>query len=132
MLLVTVLLIGGVFVFDYSPLWTPYAWLVLLIMGFGMISFSASLDFIYPKLDWDDPRKMTNSKASLPSLIGTVVYSLLIMLMALTTFVLAVSEPPLAIPIVIFGLGLLAGGTWFFVSWRMRLVEAAWPMIGED
>jgi hypothetical protein len=132
MLLATVLLIAGIFLFGYSALWTPYAWLVLLIMGFGTIAYTVSLDFIYPNLTWDDPRRMTNRKAGWRSLLGTALYSVFAMLAALITFVIAVSRPPLAIPIVLFGLGVLAGGTWFFVSWRIEKVEAAWPTIGAE
>lgn len=119
-------------VVGYSPLWTPYAWLVLLIIGFGMISYAVSLDFIHPNLDWDDPRKMTNRKAAWPSLIGTVLYSLVAIVIAVATFAIAVSTPSLTIPIVLFGLGLLAGGTWFFIGRRLRRVDAAWPRVGMD
>ena len=119
-------------VVGYSPLWTPYAWLVLLIIGFGMISYAVSLDFIHPNLDWDDPRKMTNRKAAWPSLIGTVLYSLVAIVIAVATFAIAVSTPSLTISIVLFGLGLLAGGTWFFIGRRLRRVDAAWPRVGMD
>jgi hypothetical protein len=132
MLLATVLLVVGLFIFGYSALWTPYAWLVLLIMGFGMVAYTVSVDFIYPNLTWDDPRKMTNRKAGWRALLGTALYSVIAMLAALITFVIAVSRPPLAIPVVLFGLGVLAGGTWFFVSWRIKKVEAAWPTIGAE
>lgn len=33
---------------------------------------------------------------------------------------------------VLFSLGLLAGGTWLFIGWRLRRVEAAWPSVGMD
>ncbi len=132
MLLVSLLLIGGLFVMDYSVLWMPYAWSVMLIMGFGMISFAVSLDFVHPNLDWEDPRKMTNRKTAWPSAIGTVLYNGIAIIVAVATFALAVSYPLLAIPIVLFGLGLLAGGTWFFIGWRLRRVEAAWPYVGME
>lgn len=129
---VSLLLIGGLFVFGYSALWTPFAWLVMLIMGFGVISYAVSLDFVYPNLDWEDPRKMTNRKAGWPSLLGTVLYSMIAGAVAMTTFGFAVADPPLAIPTVLLGLGLLAGGTWFFVARRIDRVEAAWSSIGEE
>ncbi len=132
MLLVSVLLIGGLFMMDYSLLWMPYAWFVMLIMGFGMIAFTVSLDFVHPDLDWEDPRKMTNRKTAWPSAIGTVFYNVIAIAIAVTTFGLAVSNSILAIPIVLFGLGLLAGGTWFFIGWRLRRVEAAWPRVGME
>lgn len=131
MLVVTVLLGTATVLLGLDLLWVLYAWLVLLIMGFGMIAFVVSLDFVFPKLDWDDPRKMTNRKAALPSLVGTVVYSVLAMLVALAAFVVGVGTAVPAIATALLGLAVLAGGTWFFVSWRMRRVEAAWPMLGE-
>ena len=130
MVFVTLLLAIGLFAFRYSVLWVPYAWLVLLIMGFGLISYTVSIDFVYPNLTWDDPRKMTSRKSTLPRLIGFVVYSVAAILVALSTFALAVIVPAAAIPIAVSGLGLLAGGTWFFVGWCTRRVEAAWSRIG--
>ena len=75
---------------------------------------------------------MTNRKAAWPWLIGTVLYSLIAFFIAIVTFAFAVYDPRLAIPIVLFRLGLLAGGAWSFVGWRMRRVEAAWPHVGMD
>ena len=75
---------------------------------------------------------MTNRKTVWPSLIGTVLYNLIALPLALATFAVAVSNPLLAIPAVLFGLGLLAGGTWIFIGWRLRRVEAAWPYVGMD
>lgn len=75
---------------------------------------------------------MTNRKAAWPSLIGTVLYSLVAIVIALTTFAIAVSNPSQAIPVVLFGLGLLVGGTWFFIGRRLRGVEAAWPYVGME
>ena len=132
MLFVTLLLIGGLIFVGFSLLWTPYAWLVLLILGFGMIAFAVSLDFVHPDLDREDPRKMTNRKTVWPSIIGNVLYNLIALPLALATFAVAVSNPLLAIPAVLFGLGLLAGGTWLFIGWRLRRVEAAWPYVGMD
>ncbi len=132
MLLVTLLLLLSVIVFDISLLWTPYSWLVLFVMGAGMLTYVVSLDFLFPKLDWDDPRRMTNRKAGWRSMLGVFLYSVIAMLIAVVAFVVAVSVPGAAIPAVIFGLGLLAGGTWFFVAWRMGRIEAAWPFLGAE
>jgi hypothetical protein len=131
LLFVTVLLTVGLFFFDLSLLWLPYGWLVLAILGIGMLTFVVSLDFLFPKFDWDDPRRMTNRKAGWRSLFGVLLYSAPAISIALAAFVAAVTTPAAAAPAVIFGLGLLTGGTWFFVAWRMRLIEAAWPYLGE-
>ena len=42
------------------------------------------------------------------------------------------ATPVPAVVAVLLGLSLLAGGTWFFVSWRVQRVEAVWPMLGES
>ena len=61
---------------------------------------------------------------------GKALYSLVAIVIAVATSAIAVSTPPPAIPIVLFGLALSAGGTWFFIGWRLRRVEAAWPRLG--
>ena len=115
-----------------SLVWTPYAWMVLLIMGYGLYSFLVSIGFLYPKFDWDDPRRMVNRRSALPALGGSIIYSLIAIVIAQATYIFAHNSPLWAIPIVIMGLALLAGGTWFFVHWSTVRVEAAWPSIGVD
>ena len=129
--LATVALLGALFVMKFSLIWTPYAWLALMVMGYGLYSYLVSLAFLYPKFDWDDPRRMTNRKAGLPAMIGSLVYSIAAIVVTYGIYIFALSTPALAIPIVIMGLALLAGGTLFFVNSRTNLVEAAWPSIGE-
>jgi hypothetical protein len=77
----------------FSLIWLPYAILVLWIMGYGLFSFLVSLGFIYPKLDWDDPRRMANKKAGFPNLLGSLGYSLAGMLVADITFVISTGAP---------------------------------------
>ena len=102
-----------------------------MIMGYGVYSYLVSIAFLYPKFDWDDPRRMMNRKAGLPALIGSLVYSIATIIVTYGIYIFALSTPALAIPIVIMGLALLAGGTLFFVHSRTNLVEGAWPTIGE-
>ena len=117
----------GLFIIKFSLLWSPYGWLVLLIMGYGLISFLVSIGFLYPNLEWEDPRRMSNRKAGLPLLTGSFAYSIVGIVVAVLIFHAANTVPSLAIPIVIMGLALLAGGTWFFVHWSTNRVEAGWP-----
>jgi hypothetical protein len=101
-------------------------------MGYGLFSFLVSLGFLYPKFDWEDPRRMSNRKTSIPSLIGSFIYSITALFIAMATYFVANETPSLAVPAVIMGLALLAGGTWFFVQWCINRVEKAWPRIGAD
>lgn len=121
---------AALFILKFSLLWVPYGLLTLLIMGYGLFGYLVAIGFLYPNLTWDDPRRMNNRKASIPSLMGSLVYSAAAAGVALITYLFAHSSPALAIPIVIMGLASLAGGTWFFVNWITRRVESAWPVIG--
>jgi hypothetical protein len=116
----------------FSLLWTPYAWMVLMIMGYGLYSYLVSLSFLYPKSDWDDPPRMRDRRSGLPALIGSAVYSFLVILLAAITYIVAHGLAAWAIPIVVMGLAMMAGVTWFFVHWSTNRIEAAWPRIGTD
>lgn len=129
-ILVTLALVVLLFIYNLSPIWTPFGWLVLLIMGYGLFSYLVSVGFLYPNLDWDDPRRMINRKSGLPALIGSFVYSLVAVVVVVLTYVLGHGSAALAIPAVILGLSLLAGGTWLFVHWCTQRVEKIWPQIG--
>jgi hypothetical protein len=122
----------GLFILNFSLLWAPYGWLVLMIMGYGLLAFLVSVGFLYPNLEWDDPRRMSNRKATMPVLIGSFLYSLVGVFVALATYALAHGQQAYAVPIVIMGLALLAGGTWLFVHTRANKVEAAWARIGTE
>lgn len=128
--LCTIALILFWFFLRFSLLWIPYAWLVLMIIGYGLYSYTVSLSFLYPNLDWDDPRRIRSKKVGLPGLIGTVVYSVPMLLVAWFIYMWANGQPAFAIPIVLMGLAVMAGGTWFFAHWSTRRVEKAWPTIG--
>ena len=128
--LATIFLVIMMVVMKLSLIWTPFGWMTLMIIGYGLFSFLVSLGFQYPNLDWEDPRRMQNRKAILPALLGTLGYSIIAQFVAITTYFYAQSEPALAIPIVIMGLALLAGGTWFFLQRSTNRVEKAWPRIG--
>ena len=130
--LATIAMFVSLFIMKFSLIWMPYGLLVLLIMGYGLFSFLVSLGFLYPKFDWEDPRRMSNRKTSIPSLIGSFIYSITAIFIAMATYFVANETPSLAVPAVIMGLTLLAGGTWFFVQWCTNRVEKAWPRIGAD
>ena len=131
-ILCTLALAGFWIALRFSLLWTPYAWIVLMIMGYGLYAFVVSLSFLYPKLDWDDPRRMRNRKSGIPSLIGSGAYSLLMIVLAIITYMLAHSSATWTLPVVIMGLAVMASVTWFFVHWSTKRVEGAWPRIGTD
>lgn len=128
----TIGLVVGLFLVQFSLLWAPYGWLVLMIMGYGLFAFLVSIGFLYPNLTWDDPRRMTNNRASLPSLIGSLVYTVVAIVVAWATYIVAQAQQAFAIPIVILGLSILAGGTWLFVHRRSKKIEDAWTRIGTE
>jgi ABC-2 type transport system permease protein len=130
--LATTGLVAGLLTLKFSLLWAPYAWLVLMVIGYGLFAYLVSLGFLYPKFDWDDPRRMTNRRGSLPALFGTVFYVVLAAIVAESAYLTANAWPSFAVPIVLMGLALLGGGTWFFVQWRTGRVERAWPAIGAE
>lgn len=126
----TIALTAVMILMKLSLVWTPFGWMVLMIMGYGLFSFLVSLGFLYPNLDWEDPRRMKNRKATLPSLAGAFGYSIIAVVVVMSAFFFAQAKPAFAIPIVMMGLALLAGGTWFFVHWANGRVEKVWPTIG--
>jgi enoyl-CoA hydratase/carnithine racemase len=44
------------------------------------------------------------------------------------TYMVASANASWAIPAVILGLAILAGGTWFFVHWNTRCVAGPWHL----
>jgi hypothetical protein len=89
-----------------------------------------SLSVLYPKLDWDDPRRMRDRRSGLPALIGSAVYSFLVIILSTITYIMAYNAATWGIPIVIMGLAVMASVTWFFAHWSTTRVEKAWPRIG--
>ena len=130
--IITIGMAVGLFILNFSLLWAPYGWLVLMIMGYGLLAFLVSVGFLHPNLEWDDPRRMTNRKATIPMLAGSFLYSLVGIFVSLATYALANGQQAYAVPIVIMGLALLIGGTWLFVHTRSRKVETAWARIGTE
>jgi ABC-2 type transport system permease protein len=127
----TLLLIVSWFLFRFSLAWMPYAWLCLLIIGYGLLAFSTGVGFVYANLEWEDPRAMLQQRGRWFSLAGSGSYGLLTGLLALAPFILS-SRFPAASPLfVIAGLALLAAITWFFVGRQNRRAIKAWATLGE-
>jgi hypothetical protein len=129
-IVVSLLLIAARFVVAYSLLWMPYAWLCLLIIGYGLLTVSTSIGSIYVRLDWEDPRRMTTQKAGLYNLIGTAAYGLVAGVIALMPHLLAATAPAGTLLYVILGLLVLLGATWGLRQWLSRRVEMVWPTLG--
>jgi len=129
-IVVSLLLVAGRFLVAYSLLWMPYAWLCLLIMGYGLLTVSTSIGSIYVRLDWEDPRRMTTQKAGLYNLIGTVTYGLVTGVIALIPYLLAATAPAGTLFYVVLGLLVLLGVTWGLRQWLSRRVEMVWPALG--
>lgn len=126
----TVLLSASWVLARFSLVWTVYAWLCLMIIGYGLLAFSVALGCVYPKLDWEDPRRMTTGRARLYNMMGSVLFGLMAALIALAPFVLAAMAPAGTLFYVLVGLLVLLAITWGLVRWSMRQVEQAWPALG--
>ncbi|HMQ30494.1 MAG TPA: hypothetical protein PKD53_07180 [Chloroflexaceae bacterium] len=125
-------LLAGVFFLGVNPLWALFWLPVLLVIGYGLFALMVAIGFRYPNLSWDDPRRMVSRQANLQGFLGSLAYMLVAVVMAMAIIVIVQLTPGLALPGIILGLALLAGGTWLFVEWCMRSVEQAWPTIGVD
>jgi ABC-2 type transport system permease protein len=113
----------------FSVAWIPYAWLCLVIIGYGMITITTAMGFRYPRLDWDDPRRMTNRKAGIPNLILNLGYGLLSLVIAVLPFVLGSLFPRAVVPLVLLGLLLLAGMALLAERLGARVADEAWAGI---
>jgi len=129
--IITLLLIVSWFMVRFSLAWMPYAWLCLLIIGYGLLSFSTGVGFVYANLEWEDPRAMLQRRGRWFSLIGSGSYGLLTGLLALAPFILANRFPAVTPLFVIAGLVLVAIITWFFVGRQNRRAIKAWTTLGE-
>jgi len=130
--LVTLLLMAAWPLARFSLAWTPYAWLSLLIMGVGLITFSTAVGFISPNLAWEDVRRMSTGRGKLYNIVGALLYALLGGALVLAPFALAARTPAAAPLFVILGLTSLGAVTWFFIRWLERKAVAAWPRLGEE
>jgi ABC-2 type transport system permease protein len=123
------MLVAAWFFLRFSALWIPYAWFCLLIIGYGMITISTTMGFLYPRLDWDDPRRMTSNQAGWRNLVAVLIYGLLSLAIALLSFVAANIIPQFALLYVLLGLVFLAGMAWLVERWSVRQVAKKWANI---
>jgi hypothetical protein len=128
---VTVLLAASWILVRFSLVWAIYAWLCLVIIGYGLLAFTVALGCVYPKLDWEDPRRMTTGRARLYNMVGSLVFGLVTVLIALVPFVLAAIAPAGAPLYALLGLLALLAVAWGLVQWTTHRVEKAWPALGE-
>ena len=123
------LLLASWAVLRFSIAWVPYAWLCLLIIGYGMITLSTAMGFVYPKLDWDDPRRMVSRSASLRSTLLGLVYGIVSLIVAVLPFVIGSVYPQWALMLVLLGLLILAGMAWLVERWSSRKVYRSWASL---
>lgn len=124
-----IMLLVAWFLLHFSIAWVPYAWLCLVIIGYGMITISTTMGFKYPRLDWDDPRRMTSRKAVLPNLLLNVAYGIVSLAVAALPFVIASIYPQWTLLLVLLGLLVLAGMAWIVERWSAWQVAKSWPGI---
>ena len=130
-LLVTVLLFGLWFLRSFSTVWLPYAWLCLIIIGWGMLAFMTAMGFPWVNLDWEDPQRMGTRRGNLYSTLGALFYAMVACILAALTFGLSLRWPAATPVIVILGLGLLIAVTVLVVGWAVRRAQQAWSNLGE-
>lgn len=131
-LTMTLLLIVAWLVVGFNLAWTVYAWLIMLIIGVGLIAVNTTVGFRYANLEWTDTRRMTTGGGGLYSFLLSTVYSLVIGLTAVVFFVLAAAYPSWAIPAAVVGVvvaaALTALWTWVMGNWA----DNVWKRIGEQ
>jgi hypothetical protein len=121
-----IMLLIAWFFLRFSAAWIPYAWLCLVIIGYGMITISTTLGFKYPKLDWDDPRRMTDRRAALPNLLLNLVYGVFALVIAVLPFLGGTIYPGWTLLMVLLGLLILAGMAWLVERVSAGQVKNAW------
>jgi ABC-2 type transport system permease protein len=128
----TVLFIGNWFVFRFSLGWSPYGWLSILIISTMVLATATAIGILYPRLDWEDPRRMTTQRGGLYSFIGIIILVIPALLVAAGAFLLGTLFPQAAVVFML--LGLLAQGVYAFAVWRILVgrIEQAWPQLGVD
>ena len=124
-----VLLLAGWFLLRFYAAWGAYAWLCLLLIGYGMFTISTTLGFAYPRLDWDDPRRMSSPQAGWRNLVYTIPYGLLALILAAGPFAINQFWPGWTLPAVLLGLLLLAALAWGVSLWGARTAQAVWARI---
>ncbi|MFN2104136.1 MAG: putative ABC transporter permease subunit [Candidatus Promineifilaceae bacterium] len=123
------LLLISWFFIRFSALWIPYAWLCLVIIGYGMITISTALGFMYPRLDWEDPRRMTDRRAGLPNLLLNAAYGVIALIVAALPFFISAFFPGWTLMLVLVGLLILAGMAWLVERVGLSQVNKTWYRI---
>ena len=125
-LLTAVIMLLGWFLLDFNGAWGVYAWLCLLLIGYGMLGISTALGFAYPRLDWDDPRRMSSPQAGWRNLLFTIPYGLLSLVLAAAPFVISRLWPAWTLPAVLLGLLLLGAISWLTSLWGAKTAVRSW------
>ncbi len=72
------LLIVGAFLWrGFSVLGLLYGWFGILLLGSGMLAMALGFGMRWPRLDWDDPRRMRSGYAMLASFAAEILLGLL-------------------------------------------------------
>lgn len=97
----------------FSLLGFVYGWFGVELLGTGIVAMSLGFAMIWPRIDWDDPRRMTTIGASLCSFLGMAVLGLLgggLLCLPVLAQVAAPDLQALAWLVGILGAVLLTGG----------------------
>jgi hypothetical protein len=127
-LFVGVMLVSRLFV-NFSLLWLPYALVMGLLLGYGLMALNVSVGFRYANLAWTDPRRMTTSGGGWVSLVLSVAYGLPAGLVALLGFGLSAVWPQWSLLFAAVALALVALYTWLWHVLMVRWAESAWDKL---
>lgn len=129
-LLGTLLFIGSWFIFRFSLFWAPYGWLCAMAIGALLLAFDVAIGMIYPRLEWEDPRRMTTQRAGWYNLIGSLIIAIPALILAAVPFALSAFAPQATIVFMLLGLLALGVLGFLFIRWVAGRVVRAWPALG--
>lgn len=125
----TLMLAVAWFLQRFSAIWTPYAWVCIMVIGFGLMVTGISSGYVYANLDWDDPRRMTTQRGGMFAFLLSIFYGLPLVVVAALTFAAAQTWTGATPIILIVGLGILGGATWLWTKWQLRRAVRAWDKL---
>jgi ABC-2 type transport system permease protein len=116
----------------FSPAWALYGWYGIELVGAGMLAISVGLSVPWARLNWDDPRKMSNGWASLLSFLAWVALGVIAGAVLCLPLLAEMLNPSLilwaALAGIVFATALTIGAGFIALSFGVSRV----PTVGES